>query len=503
MYDENQQTHQPSSFSENQHHPAENAHSQLGLSDISSLVSFPSQDELDLSNAPPWAHILDRRQKEMAQTIAAQETELKSQQGKLKLFQKLIDENNALKFQLAEANAQIQTLKALSQPNVTPEDATNKIPDQDLLLTGTCESQHALSNEEWEKRKLEIEAKKKSEQKNDEAQQLRQFHQLDQHQIKHGRGNIFDDKGNEATAYDESPSFRLKKITDLKKLVKNNTYSELLEIEVPDVRMKEASVRKERDTEYNVYTEKDRLLYLYFVFEKGMKNKQAAKAANVNPHTARKWKQKYQQNPEEYVPYKLTNLVPSRPVSQLDDRHKDRLVKFFDENKRATVEDAVKELTQNFENLEIKKSRVAEFMKNECNLSIKVISRHPTARNSTAVIEKRAVWVKEWLQKGMVYLQNCVFLDESGFDINMTRERAWSIRGEPAVVETPSGKAVSHTVLGAISSIGVVNVSMREPGNYWYSITYRQKNSECVTYSNLFFIGRKFVIESSIFMRET
>ena len=210
-----------------------------------------------------------------------------------------------------------------------------------------------------------------------------------------GRGNIFDDKGNEATAYDESPSFHLKKITDLKKLVKNNTYSELLEIEVPDVRMKEASVRKERDTEYNVYTEKDRLLYLYFVFEKGMKNKQAAEAANVNPHTARKWKQKYQQNPEEYVPYKLTNLVPSHPVSQLDDRHKDRLVKFFDENKRATIEDAVKELTQNFENLEIKKSRVAEFMKNECNLSIKVISRHPTARNSTAVIEKRAVWVKE------------------------------------------------------------------------------------------------------------
>ncbi|KAI9366528.1 hypothetical protein BD770DRAFT_450718 [Pilaira anomala] len=63
-------------------------------------------------------------------------------------------------------------------------------------------------------------------------------------------------------------------------------------------------------------------------------------------------------------------------------------------------------------------------MKNECNLSIKKISRHPTARNSPAVIEKRAVWVEEWLAKGMLCLQNCVFLDESGFDINMTRERA-------------------------------------------------------------------------------
>jgi transposase len=238
------------------------------------------------------------------------------------------------------------------------------------------------------------------------------------------RGNIFDNKGNETTTYDEAPSFRLKKITDLKKLVKNNTYSELHEIEVPDVSMREALVKKERESEYNVYNERDRLLYLHFVFEKGMKNKEVADAANVNQHTARKWKQKYQQNPEEYVPYKMTSLVPSRPVSQLDERHEIHLVSFFDENKRATITNAVDSLTQNFTNLEIKKSRVAEFMKEKYNLSIKKISSHPTARNSPAVIEKRAVWVNEWLEKGMIYLQNCVFLDESGFDINMTRQRA-------------------------------------------------------------------------------
>ncbi|KAG0742553.1 hypothetical protein G6F57_006409 [Rhizopus arrhizus] len=196
-----------------------------------------------------------------------------------------------------------------------------------------------------------------------------------------------------------------------------------------------------------------------------MKHKQAAEAANVNQHTARKWKEKYQQNPEECVAYKSTNLMPSRPVSQLDDRHKDHLVRFFDKNKRVTIEDADNSLAQSFASIQIKKTRVSEFMKDECNLSIKVISRHPTARNSPAVIEKRAVWLKEWLEKGMIYLQNRVFLDESGFDINMTRERAWSTRGEPAVVEALSGRAASHTVLGAISSVGVVNVSMKEPGN--------------------------------------
>ncbi|KAG1455572.1 hypothetical protein G6F55_006995 [Rhizopus delemar] len=71
-------------------------------------------------------------------------------------------------------------------------------------------------------------------------------------------------------------------------------------------------------------------------------------------------------------------------------------------------------------------------MKDECNLTAKRISRHPVARNSEAQLEKRAIW---------------------------------SRRGEPAIVETPSTKAISRTILGAISSVGVINVSMRKPGN--------------------------------------
>ncbi|CEG67847.1 hypothetical protein RMATCC62417_04209 [Rhizopus microsporus] len=47
----------------------------------------------------------------------------------------------------------------------------------------------------------------------------------------------------------------------------------------------------------------------------------------------------------------------------------------------------------------------------------------------------------------------------------MTRGRAWSKKGEPAIEETPSTKAVSKTALGAVSSAGVVNVSIREAGN--------------------------------------
>ena len=104
-------------------------------------------------------------------------------------------------------------------------------------------------------------------------------------------------------------------------------------------------------------------------------------------------------------------------------------------------------------------------MKEECNLGIKIVIRYHTARNNSKTLEARAKFVEEWVQKGMLYMQNCVFLDESGFDINMRRLRAWSQRGTQAIIESPSARAVSYTIIGAISAFGVVNVSIRDPGN--------------------------------------
>ncbi|KAG1054585.1 hypothetical protein G6F43_003415 [Rhizopus delemar] len=141
------------------------------------------------------------------------------------------------------------------------------------------------------------------------------------------------------------------------------------------------------------------------------------------------------------------------------------LINFFDENPSAVIQDAVENLTKSFEGLEIKKSRVAEFMKEDYNLSIKVVNRHLKDRNSQKTLEARANWIEEWQNKGLHFMKNCVFLDEAGFDVNMRRSRGWTQRGKPAIEERASARGVSHTVIGAVSALGVVNVSMREPGN--------------------------------------
>ncbi|KAG1568890.1 hypothetical protein G6F50_006877 [Rhizopus delemar] len=192
-------------------------------------------------------------------------------------------------------------------------------------------------------------------------------------------------------------------------------------IDPKDADMKEIPINKERNTTYDIYTNEDRLRYFFYLHEKLLKPAEAAKLANVNPETARKWK----------------------ASSQLNENHKMHLLNFFDENPSAVIQAAVEDLTKSFEDLEIEKIRVAEFMKEECNLILKVVTRRPKAINSQKNLEARANWVIEWQKKkGLHFMNNCAFLDEAGFDVNMRRSRA--PEGVAAVI--PKGTTAGHFV---------------------------------------------------------
>ncbi|KAG2207671.1 hypothetical protein INT47_011791 [Mucor saturninus] len=144
---------------------------------------------------------------------------------------------------------------------------------------------------------------------------------------------------------------------------------------------------------------------------------------------------------------KQTNKI-NKPASRLDERHKIHLLNFYDSNPQARVVDAVCSLTEKFESFTLKESSV----KTECNLSFKKVTRHPAPRNDPTKIANRIAWVEKWNKTDMDYLENCVFVDESAFDINMRPPGGWSIKGTPAIVITPTTRAVSDTILGAISA---------------------------------------------------
>lgn len=139
------------------------------------------------------------------------------------------------------------------------------------------------------------------------------------------------------------------------------------------------------------------------------------------------------------------------------------MIDYFDEFPQARIKDAVDNLTEIFENFNLKETVVGEFISKECNLSIKRITRHPKARNSPEKIKSRREWVELWSNTTMNFNTICTFIDESASDINMRPSTARSARGTPAVVITPSTKAISHTILGAISAPEVINIEIRVP----------------------------------------
>ena len=282
-----------------------------------------------------------------------------------------------------------------------------------------------------------------------------------------GCGNIYNESGVEAMDIvdEKGDPHALKQLVNLRTYLMKNSSPDNIEeqsVEVNetlDIPMRTAPVRPNKYKNHDVTP---REMFFHYKLQELLSVRAAALKADVKESTARYWWNNYQKDPEKFVLGKQTNRK-NRPPALLQDEHKKHLINFFDENNQATIQDAVEELMNKFSGLEIKKSRVHEFMKDECNLSMKKATFWPEARNSEDNLQKRLQWVMKWSQTDMDFFKNCIFIDESGFDINMKSSRAWAPKGKDAIVTRPLTKAPSHSVIGAISSVGVVNLSIRVP----------------------------------------
>ncbi|KAG1056191.1 hypothetical protein G6F43_001897 [Rhizopus delemar] len=214
---------------------------------------------------------------------------------------------------------------------------------------------------------------------------------------------------------------------------------------------------------YHRYSNEQKLLFVYYNRIKLFNAAKSGRSAGgINERTAQKWAKKLKEDKDRNIFEKQTNLV-NRAKPQLDDRHKLHLLNFYDDCPQVRIVDAIDFLTQKFSDLSVKKSIVHNFLKAECNLSFKKLTTQPAARNNPVKIQDRMDWVLKWSATDMNYLENCVFVDESGFNINMRPPSGWSLKGKSAVTAAPTGRVVSHTVLGAITAKFVVSTVHRNP----------------------------------------
>lgn len=98
----------------------------------------------------------------------------------------------------------------------------------------------------------------------------------------------------------------------------------------------------------------------------------------------------------------------------------------MDLNYCITASGAIKLLCAKFEGLSVTGSTVRNHTVNHCKLSLKNITPYNLERNSDRTIRLRHDFVSAWKTAGVNYMENCVFVDEAGFNSHQIRTRGWS-----------------------------------------------------------------------------
>ncbi|KAG1246563.1 hypothetical protein G6F68_014586 [Rhizopus microsporus] len=148
-----------------------------------------------------------------------------------------------------------------------------------------------------------------------------------------------------------------------------------------DVCMKEASSKRA----YALYTDQDKAKFFKLMFEKVMSASAAAKQLGIHVRTAQRWAQMYKTDPDSiFIKHKKTNR--SRIFHE---EHKQAILEYIDENPSVVSEQVMERLLQRFQELKVSKSTVYNFVRTECNLSLKKAQFQPVDRNSEEKIQER------------------------------------------------------------------------------------------------------------------
>ncbi|KAL1931697.1 hypothetical protein VTP01DRAFT_9840 [Rhizomucor pusillus] len=155
-----------------------------------------------------------------------------------------------------------------------------------------------------------------------------------------------------------------------------------------DVRMREATVKRA----YTLYSDQDKVRFFKLMFDKVLSASAAAKQLGIHVRTAQRWAIQYEKDPDSIFKKRKKNGCPRI----LTEEHKKVILEYVGENPSVVLEQLMERLHQKFEGLKVSKSTLYEFVKTQCNLTLKKARFQPVDRNSEAKIQERLDWVRKW-----------------------------------------------------------------------------------------------------------
>ncbi|KAI8887893.1 hypothetical protein K501DRAFT_174552, partial [Backusella circina FSU 941] len=126
-----------------------------------------------------------------------------------------------------------------------------------------------------------------------------------------------------------------------------------------------------------------------------------------------------------------------------------------------TVEAVTDNLSKKFRDIQITLRSVENHMKKKCGLTYKRIIPRYYGRNTDETAAKRRDAVAYWVSQNIDFMNECAFLDETGFNRSTHRSYRWSEAETPCKIDVQT-KGANVSILGAICKSGLITLSRKE-----------------------------------------
>ncbi|KAI9004282.1 hypothetical protein CLU79DRAFT_806797 [Phycomyces nitens] len=174
---------------------------------------------------------------------------------------------------------------------------------------------------------------------------------------------------------------------------------------------------------YTNYSDKEREQFIDKMIECAQEKGAAARVARsmgINVRNAQRW---------------WKHEMKGRP-SNFTEEHDSFLIELIDNDPQIIVSDIMEMLIVEFEGFSISNSQLNHHLKNDLCLTMKKTTLEAEARNSPENLQERFDWFMKWKDSDLDFTRNCVFIDETGFHVNMRFNYARSAAGTRSRVKT-------------------------------------------------------------------
>ncbi|GAA5815200.1 hypothetical protein MFLAVUS_008706 [Mucor flavus] len=214
---------------------------------------------------------------------------------------------------------------------------------------------------------------------------------------------------------------------------------------------------------YRSYTSEQIQELLDLVIETGISARKAGMMVSIVERTAQHYVKLYRDDEEKRLPG--SRKLRTKWYTKLELRHTNFLCDLYEKKPEAVLWEARDSLLQAYPEIKsISLSGLHKHLIQHASLTLKKLERIVTARAALNNLTLRRERVLEWKSdKNMNWNNNCVFIDEAGFNMHIRRNFGRSKRGTPAKTLLPLNRGITMTIIGAICEKGVIDLTLRKP----------------------------------------